>query len=58
MPALIAESVKLFGITDLELCLFADPLAQTRFQGAVGRGIERTERQRIFSSLKAYRFAA
>src|SRR6185312_14261883 len=51
MPALITKGVELFGITQLELGLFAHPLAQARFQGAMLFGIEGAERQRIQRSL-------
>ena len=47
MPATITECVKLFAIPQVEACLFAHPFAQTRFQGALGHGIEGTKGQGV-----------
>ncbi len=53
MPPLVAEGVELFGVTQIEAGLFADPFAQARFQCAVMGGIEGAEGQGVIAVLMA-----
>src|SRR2546423_5714846 len=52
MPELIAERIELLDIPEFELCLLADPSAQTQFHRTIVCSIERAERQRVLTELR------